>query len=228
MNNRKRFKILDESYKTIKIFDNEADTIQFIEDLQNEKAENEYMEKHKEEIEKWKYENGDNFDPVYNSEEFEEEYVEPDTFYDYDEAKEWLEENTDYNIETYMEPKYVLKNDKYFCGVEIGEYGRKNGYVDYKTLASAFEGVLCNDIMSKTERAGLGYWMQVNGEEDESNYEKEIFQEIIVDNNGANILKDYTDEILYYNDELDMYVWCITHFGTAWSHVLTDIPIKPE
>ena len=35
-----------------------------------------------------------------------------------------------------------------------------------------------------------------------------------------------TDEIVYYNEELDMYVWGITHYGTSWDYVLTDIAIK--
>lgn len=29
--------------------------------------------------------------------------------------------------------------------------------------------------------------------------------------------------ILYYIDELDMYILGVTHFGTSWDYVLTDI-----
>lgn len=52
----------------------------------------------------------------------------------------------------------------------------------------------------------------------------EIFQYFIISNNGAEILKEYTDEIVMYNSELDMYVWGVTHYGTSWDYVLTDIP----
>ena len=38
-------------------------------------------------------------------------------------------------------------------------------------------------------------------------------------------LRDYTDEIIYYHEDLDMYVWGVTHFGTAWDYVLTDIKL---
>ena len=38
-----------------------------------------------------------------------------------------------------------------------------------------------------------------------------------------------TDEIVLYNEKLDMYVWCVTVFGTPWEDVLTNILLKnPE
>ena len=52
---------------------------------------------------------------------------------------------------------------------------------------------------------------------------RDIFQYFIIDSNGADILQEYTDEIVWYNEELDMYVWGVTHWGTAWDYVLTDI-----
>jgi cell division septum initiation protein DivIVA len=55
----------------------------------------------------------------------------------------------------------------------------------------------------------------------------EIFQYYIVSNNGAEILKD-AGEIVFYNDVLDMYVWGVTHWGTSWDYVLTDIKIVKE
>lgn len=62
--------------------------------------------------------------------------------------------------------------------------------------------------------------------EEEQDNEPEIFQWYIVSDCGASILKDYTNEILYYNEKLDMYLWGIDHYGTAWDYVLTDIRIK--
>ena len=60
----------------------------------------------------------------------------------------------------------------------------------------------------------------------ESHYE-EVFQYYIISDNGAEILKDYTNEIVLYNSDLDMYVWCVTHWGTSWDYVLTEIPCEP-
>ena len=60
---------------------------------------------------------------------------------------------------------------------------------------------------------------------EEAHYE-EIFQYFIISDNGAEILKDYTNEIVFYNEELDMYVWGVTHWGTSWDYVLTDIRLN--
>lgn len=160
---------------------------------------------------------------------------------------------------------------EYFFGNKISDYGLEHGYVDYGTLAKAFDAVLNNDIMSKTEIAGLGYWEQISGyvdnseqideledqladalnerdehDDDSPEYKEidervddlqeqiddlereqdeipEVFQWYIVSDAGADILKD-CNEIVYYNEELDIYLWGVTHYGTAWSYVLTDIP----
>lgn len=52
---------------------------------------------------------------------------------------------------------------------------------------------------------------------------QEVFQWFIISDNGAEILKEWTEEIVFYNAELDMYVWGVTHYGTSWDYVLTDI-----
>ena len=64
-------------------------------------------------------------------------------------------------------------------------------------------------------------------EEQEYNY-PEVFQWYIISDNGADILKDYTNELVYYCETLDVYVWGVTHYGTSWDYVLTDIPCEKE
>ena len=177
----------------------------------------------------------------------------------------------------------------YFCGNEASDYAKENGFLDYATLAKAFDAVLNNDIIKNT--CDIGYWDIENGseeyyedndgniytydekeekikeleeekeelenrmyefeelEEGETNdyYEEvktrlaeideeietledahyeEIFQYYIISDNGAEILKDYTNEIVFYNEALDMYVWGVTHWGTSWDYVLTDIKLN--
>ena len=114
----------------------------------------------------------------------------------------------------------------YFYGNEASEYGKENGYLDYATFSKAFQAVLNNDIISKTQE--IGYWDIVNGSEydEESDNYTEIFQYYIVDSNGAEIIQNFTDEILFYNEELDLYVWGVTHWGTSWDYVLTDIKLN--
>ena len=125
-----------------------------------------------------------------------------------------------------MEVTIMFK--KYFYGNEISEYGRQHGYVDYRTLAKSFDAVLNNDIINKTSE--IGYWDVINGSEydEETDSYADIFQYYIISSQGAEILQRETDEIVFYNEELDMYVWGVTHFGTAWDYVLTDIQCEIE
>lgn len=59
--------------------------------------------------------------------------------------------------------------------------------------------------------------------ENEQNYQ-EVFQWFIVDDWGARLLQNI-NEIVYYNEKLDMYLWGVTHYGTSWDYVLTSIKI---
>ena len=164
----------------------------------------------------------------------------------------------------------------YFYGHEASDYAKENGYLDYGTLAKAFDAVLNNEIFSKAWN--LGEWEQESGFKDnsekleeierqiedyneeiemleeeeteeatekiakieklieeleeeqeeletEQDREKEIFQWYIVSDHGAEILKEI-NETVYYHSELDMYLWGVDHYGTAWSHVLTDITLN--
>ena len=109
-------------------------------------------------------------------------------------------------------------------GHKVSEYGLENGYLDYRTLSEIVgDCILNNNIMQYM--GSLGWELENGGECDEEDEYYEIFQWYIITDSGANFLKRYTDEIVYYNEELDMYLWGITHFGTSWDYVLTDIKI---
>lgn len=101
-------------------------------------------------------------------------------------------------------------------GHEVSEYGLENGYLDYLTLSKIVgDSVLNNDIVSY-----IGYheWDLANGyEETEEGYYEEVYQYYIITDAGAQFLS-----------ELDMYIWGITHFGTSWDYVLTDIKLQTE
>ena len=120
--------------------------------------------------------------------------------------------------------EYVHKS-QYFYGNKISNYGLENGFVDYRTLAKSFDSVLNNNIIAKTERDD---WECVNGREYDEETEEffEIFQYYIISDQGARILEELTDEIVFYNYDLDLYVWGVTHFGTSWDYVLTNIKLE--
>lgn len=122
--------------------------------------------------------------------------------------------------------KYIHRS-YYFYGHEVSDYGKKHGYIDYKTLSRCFDAVLNNEIIAKTWGT-CGEWELVNGYTDDEDDAQEVYQWFIIDDRGARILQELTDEILYYNDFLDVYVWGVTHYGTSWDYVLTDIKIEME
>ena len=110
-------------------------------------------------------------------------------------------------------------------GVEVSKYGLENGYLDYRTLAKIVgDCILNNNIFMY---AGYENWELESGmEENEYGDYYEVYQYYIITDYGAKFLEDYTDEIVYYHEELDMYLWGITHFGTSWDYVLTDIKLE--
>lgn len=105
----------------------------------------------------------------------------------------------------------------HYCGEEISDYGLQEGYVDYHTLAKVVGAtVLCNDIISGTEIEG---WEQLSGF-----FDNEIFQFYVVPSYNVDLLIE-VGETVFYNEELELYLWGITHYGTSWDYVLTDIKI---
>ena len=83
---------------------------------------------------------------------------------------------------------------------------------EYKTLEQEF-----NNLDNQIE--------ELKREQDE---QPEIFQYYIISDPLAKILMELTNEIIYYIESLDIYIWCITHWGTSWDYVLTNIKIELE
>lgn len=123
-----------------------------------------------------------------------------------------------------LEKEITLYNGKAY-GHEVSEYGLENGYLDYLTLSKIVGDCVINNNIFLF--AGYENWELTNGlEENEYGDYLEVYQYYIVSDSGARFLEEYTDEIVYYHDDLDMYLWGITHFGTSWDYVLTDIKLK--
>lgn len=65
-------------------------------------------------------------------------------------------------------------------------------------------------------------------EQSESN-DAEVFQWYIIDDCGYNVLKYHApSELVWYCECLDIYLWGVTHWGTAWDYVLTDIECEKK
>lgn len=112
--------------------------------------------------------------------------------------------------------KIKLFNGKAY-GVKVSDYGRENGYLDYKALA----GIVGDCILNNTVRAEtMEDWETISGE-----FDSDIYQDYIISEYGYKFLNEYTNETVLYNERLDIYVWGITHFGTSWDYVLTDVEL---
>jgi hypothetical protein len=132
-------------------------------------------------------------------------------------------------------------------GQEISTEGIARGYIDYRCLANCVEHMILNNNIINIEP---DWWQLYSGTdkkyydnegneisedeyfdsfEDSGDYDcLEVFQYYIIPEYSAEFLTEYTDEIIYYNDKLDVYLWGITHFDTSWDYVLTDIKIDKE
>lgn len=126
----------------------------------------------------------------------------------------------------------VLNNDIMSLTYDIGSWEQVSGIVDNTDEIEELEEkkyeleeenesnpsqIIENEINEINE--------QIEELENEQYDEPEVFQRFIVDEFGARLLQQETNEIVYYNEKLDMYLWCVTHYGTRWDYVLTSIKI---
>ena len=122
----------------------------------------------------------------------------------------------------------VLNNEIIQKTYEIGYWEQESGFVDNTEEIEEIneeisELMLDNENDEHTEEIEeLQAKIEELEEEQENSYNEEIYQYYIVSDHGARILEEI-NEIVFYNEELDMYVWGVTHFGTSWDYVLTDI-----
>lgn len=135
----------------------------------------------------------------------------------------------------------VLNNSIMENTCEVGFWEQENGIIDNSDEVEALKEEI-TDIENRLEfltdeeieetqmlQEGIDYiqeQIEELDEEQERSYNQEIFQYYIVSDQGAEMIKQYTDDPLFYNETLDMYVWGITHYGTAWGCVLTDVKLN--
>lgn len=138
--------------------------------------------------------------------------------------------------------------EKTYYGKAVSQYGIEKGYVDYACLASTFNHVLCNNIAEvdpyyfENIASGCPYRYfnrETNDFVDEEKYNDmsddergdvdeelvEVYQYYIVEDMAVNILRE-AGELVYYSDKLDCFIWGVTHYGTSWDYVLTNIKLK--
>lgn len=135
--------------------------------------------------------------------------------------------------------KATMKNGDVIHIDEVSEMARKKNRLDYASMiAWCTEGYMvglsvspwkmAEDWEKQTERDFDCFADAEQEEQDEDWYAEEVFQWFIIGDAAAEFFVHYTNELICYSEELDMYLLGVTHFGTAWSGVMTEWKLEEE
>jgi len=128
----------------------------------------------------------------------------------------------------------VLVNDitKLFYSTVNGEYiepEQINGIIDYSDEIEELRDKIDELMLDNDDDQYTDYIDALQdkiNELEEMQEPDEIFQYYIISGNGAEILQEFTNDPVYYIDMLDMYIWGVTHWGTAWDYVSTGVKLE--
>lgn len=131
-----------------------------------------------------------------------------------------------------------MKEENIFISTLKNYIGEKKDNISYGDLTSfIFEDmILCNNIV-KYNGNGSNWDLELGEEYDEETGYIDIYQYYIVDVNNWRLekYKEYLQEtnkpsdlILWYDNELDIYILGVSHCGTSWSYVPTNIEINKQ
>lgn len=125
----------------------------------------------------------------------------------------------------------VLNNDIMSLTYDIGSWEQVSGIIDNTDEIEELEekrDELEEEIEKSPSQILEKEINEINEQieelESEQGDDREVFQWFIISDWGASLLRDI-NEIVYFNDKLDMYIWGVTHYGTSWDYVLTNIRI---
>lgn len=135
-------------------------------------------------------------------------------------TKEYMNHHGSFNEETCnwstaSECIAVTKDDEIRYNFRSGEKISCNYsqlFTDYDNL------IMCNNI---ADVVGIEKLELVNGidyDEEDDEYTT-VYQWYIIDDRLARILSEHSDELIYYNEDLDIHILGVTHWGTGWDYV---------
>lgn len=107
--------------------------------------------------------------------------------------------------------------EKYFNGVKVDI--NDNNTISYADLSRIVgDCILNNDIHGCCDED----WELISAWDGESDL-PDVYQQFIINPTAAEWLTEHTDEIVYYNHAMNLYLWGVTHWGTAWTMVYAEI-----
>ena len=131
-----------------------------------------------------------------------------------------------------------MENLKMYVEMEdLNEYEKKHNKISFKRLVNKLftDMILCNNITKLFYNEIGGKYTEPEIEigtdyDNETDTQIDVYQYFIVDFSNwiYKLITKYKEQlgkefILYYIEELDLYILGVTHFGTSWDYVLTDI-----
>lgn len=98
--------------------------------------------------------------------------------------------------------------------------------ITYSELDRRIGGsILCNNMAYRWwNQMEVWCWDIYEEDEDGNTWDPvDIYQYYFISDSWADFLKRFTNEIVFYDNELDVYVWWITHYWTSWDYVHVDL-----
>lgn len=88
--------------------------------------------------------------------------------------------------------------------------------VNLETLGKAANGILNNTIIEKTSMYGI-QWELINGNEEDA---CDVCQYFIISEDAAKlIIQKDKEQVIFYCEELDVYVWGVAAYGVPWEDI---------
>lgn len=87
-----------------------------------------------------------------------------------------------------------------------------------------YDGLENGELEYCIEHDNLDECKKFNYNDCEYDYQ-DIYQWYLISPSDAEYLKNVTNELVFYSEVLDEYVWGVTHFGTSWDGVELEIRI---
>lgn len=121
----------------------------------------------------------------------------------------------------------TMKNHQKIYFDDVSEMAREENRLDYASMVDwCTDGHMVGLNVSPWKMAEDWERQCESDEDDEDDYE--VFQCFIISDNAAQFFMQFTNELIYYSEELDMYILGVTHLGTAWSYVMTEWKLEEK
>lgn len=116
--------------------------------------------------------------------------------------------------------KYISKLE------DLNEYEREHNRISYRRLIERVGDIWLFNQAPKL--SNYDFEFVLNSDYDEENDEYiDIYQYYLIDINSYTLEllqeNNCTDLIIAWSETLEEYILCVTHCGTSWDYVLTDI-----